>query len=53
MIKSDYSEERYVHANADIMLRTWYTGKTAIPYVKTLVAKSGNLEKKYRIKSST
>lgn len=30
-------------------MRTWYTGKSAVPYSKTLVAKSGNVEKRYQI----
>lgn len=49
IVKSDYAGDRYVHSNAEIMLKTWYTGKTAVPYHKTLVAKSGNTEKRYQI----
>lgn len=50
VMHSNYGGNRYVHANAEITMKTWYTGKVAVPYHKSLVAKSGNIEKRYQIK---
>lgn len=50
VVSSEYSEDRYVHSNAEIKIKTWYEEKVAMPYKKTLVAKSGNYEKKYKLK---
>ena len=50
IVESEHSETKYVHSNADILLRTWYIGKKSVPLEKTIVSKTGNVEKKYKIK---
>ena len=47
---SEHSETRYVHSNADITIKTWYIGKQTVPFEKTVVSKTGNVEKRYKIK---
>ncbi len=48
-VSSEYSEDRYVSANAEIMIKTWYEGKVAIPYEKSLLIKSGNKHNTYKL----
>lgn len=49
VVTSEYSEDRYVHSNADIEIKTWYTGKMSVPFQKTVVTKTGNVEKNHKI----
>ncbi len=49
IMKSDISEERYVHADGEVYAKTWYTYKSKIPYEKDLVVKTGKIEKAYSI----
>ena len=49
IVSSEHSEDRHVHSNAEILLKTWYTGKTAVPFEKTVVSKTGNVEKKHKM----
>lgn len=50
VMESENSDTRYVHANADIEIKTWYIGKITVPFEKTLVSKTGKNQKKYSIK---
>lgn len=50
VVESEHSETKYVHSNADILLKTWYIGKQSLPLEKTIVSKTGNVEKKHKIK---
>lgn len=50
IVTSEHSETKYVHSNADIVLKTWYIGKKSVPFEKTLVSKTGNVEKRYKVK---
>lgn len=49
VVTSEHSDNRYVSANAEISLKTWYEGKVAIPYEKTLLIKSGNRHNTYKL----
>lgn len=50
VMESENSDTRYVHANADIEIKTWYIGKISVPFEKTLVSKTGKVQKRYSIK---
>lgn len=43
------SGERLVHADGEIILKTWYTNKVTVPYEKDLVNKTGSKERKYKL----
>lgn len=49
LVSSEYSDDRLVSANAEVSIRTWYEGKVAIPYEKTLLIKSGNRHNTYKL----
>lgn len=50
IVESEYSDPIMVNSDADIKIKTWYTSKKAVPYQKTILSKSGKVDKKYRIK---
>lgn len=50
IMKSDISEERYVHADGEAYAKTWYTYKSKIPYEKDVIVKTGKTEKVYSVK---
>lgn len=50
LVNSEHSGSRYVHSDAIILLKTWYTGKRSIPFEKTILSKTGNVENKYILK---
>lgn len=50
IVTSDYSDTKEVSANADITMKTWYTEKVAIPYQKSIIVKSGNVDYDYKLK---
>lgn len=49
-IESEHAETRLVHADGEVFARTWYTYKAKIPYEKDVISKTGNTEKRYKIK---
>lgn len=48
-VASEFSNTRYVAANGEIIVKTWYVEKYKVPYLKSVVSKSGNKEKSYII----
>lgn len=50
IVESEHSNPIMVNSNADIKIKTWYTSKKAVPYQKTVLSKSGQVDKKYKIK---
>lgn len=43
------SVSRNVHADGEIILKTWYQNKITVPYEKDLAYKTGKIEKKYKL----
>lgn len=50
IMTSELSGNRYVHADGEVIAKTWYTHKVKVPYQKDIVNKTGKQEKHYRIK---
>ena len=50
IVTSEYSDTKEVSANAEITMKTWYTEKVAIPYEKSIIVKSGNIDYDYKLK---
>ncbi len=50
LVTSEYSEDMYVSSSAEIRMKTWYTEKVAVPYQKSILVKSGNVDYDYRLK---
>ena len=50
VVDSEHSDPIMVNSNADIKIKTWYTTKKAVPYQKTILSKSGLVDKKCKIK---
>ena len=50
VVESEHSDPVMVNSNADVKIKTWYTSKKAVPYQKTILSKSGKVDKKYKIK---
>lgn len=50
IMKSEYSDDIKVCADADIHIKTWYTDKIAIPYEQSVLTLSGNIDNKYRLR---
>lgn len=48
-VASEFSNTRYVAADGEIIVKTWYVEKYKVPYLKSVVSKSGNKEKSYII----
>lgn len=48
-VTSEYAETRYVPAAGEIVIKTWYVEKYKVPYVKSVVSKTGNKEKSYML----
>ena len=48
-VTSEYSDTRYVAADGEIVLKTWYIEKYKVPYQKSMVSRTGNCEKSYMI----
>lgn len=42
-------DNRLVHSEGEIILKTWYTNKVTVPFEKDLVNKTGIKEKKYNL----
>lgn len=49
-VKSEFADTRFVGAEGEIILKTWYSEKYNVPYVREIVSKTGNKEADYRIK---
>jgi similar to stage IV sporulation protein len=50
IISSKFSPDRYVHADGEIYIKTWYTEKMKIPYERDLVSLTGEEDSKYHVK---
>ncbi len=50
VISGEKIDDSYVSSDAEIWLKTWYTGKVSIPYEKDIITKTGKIENKYKIK---
>jgi similar to stage IV sporulation protein len=50
IITSKFSPDRFVHADGEIYIKTWYTQKMKIPYEKDLVNLTGDEAKDFKIK---
>lgn len=48
-IEGKYTDNRYVHAEGDIMAKVWYSDKEKVYYNQTYENHTGNKEKKYSI----
>lgn len=46
-VTSEHADTRYVGANGEVIIKTWYVEKYKVPYTKSIVSKSGNKEKSY------
>ena len=49
-VKSEFADTRFVGADGEVTLKTWYTEKYNVPYVKDVISKTGNKEADYIIK---
>lgn len=47
--KSGETYDKYVSADGEIIIKTWYTNKVTVPYEKDIVSKTGKNEKKYKL----
>lgn len=50
IVSSQFSEDRYVHSDGEIYIKTWYVDKVKVPFEKDLVSKTDEVENKYKIK---
>lgn len=50
IVSSQYAEDRYVHADGEIYIKTWYIDKVKIPFERDLISKTTEFEYKYVIK---
>lgn len=50
VMTSEFADERLVHADGDVYAKTWYVYKSKAPYKKDVISKTGNTEKRYKIK---
>ena len=50
VMSSEHSEDRYVHADGEVYAKTWYTNKAKIYYKRDVASKTGNIEKRCKIK---
>ena len=50
MVTWKYTDPIYVHAAADIEMKTWYSVKEKFPFYQQVEEKTGKTEKKYAIK---
>lgn len=48
-IEGKYTENRYVHAEGEIIAKVWYSEKEKVYYKQTYENKTGNKEKKYSL----
>ncbi len=48
-IEGKYTDNRYVHAEGDIIAKVWYSEKEKVYYNQTFETKTGNQEKKYSL----
>lgn len=51
MVTSEYSDTRFVCADAEIKVRTWHDQKCAIPYEKNVLTKTGNIDYEYKLRT--
>ena len=49
-VTSQYAEPRKVHADGEVLIKTWYTQKAKILYERDIISKTGEKENKYIIK---
>ncbi len=50
VMTSEHAETRYVHADGEVIAKTWYTQKVKVPYCNDVVNKTGRVEKRYKVK---
>ena len=50
IVSSKDMSTRYVHAEGDIMMKTWYIGKANIPYEKEIMVPTGKEKHLYQMK---
>lgn len=48
-LEGKYTENRFVHADGEIIAKVWYSKKEKIYYNQTFEERTGNVEKKYSI----
>lgn len=48
-IEGKYTDNRYVHAEGDVIAKVWYSEKEKVYYNQTSETKTGNQEKKYSL----
>lgn len=47
---SEHAENRYVHADGEVIAKTWYSNKVKVPYKKDVLVKTGKEQIGFKIK---